>query len=100
MEYLSFAKNGQWTLCKATNANDGTDKEPRSDYKPKSKEYKVYDGATLDGALHDDLGRKGQLNDFNGGVRPKGGRVNWKNVGKPSHPAASVHNQRNPGVGD
>lgn len=97
-EYLSFNKSGQWELHKATNHNDGTDKEPKSDYKPGSKDYKVFRGSALDGDLHEDHGQKGSLKDFSGGQRPK--QINWKNVGKPSKNNESVHNERNPGVGD
>ena len=98
-EYLTFNKCGQWELHKATNTNDGTDKEPKSDYKPGSKEYKVFRGSALNGDLHQDFGQKGTLHDNNGGVRPKNG-VNFKNAAKPFHEEASVYNERNPGVGD
>lgn len=97
-EYLSFNKCGQWELHKATNTNDGTDKEPKSDYKPGSKEYKVFRGATLNGDLHADYGQKGTLHDTGSGKRPK--QINWANVGRPGHTEESVHNERNPGVGD
>lgn len=97
-EYLTFNKSGQWELHKATNANDGTDTEPKSDYQPGSKEYKVFRGATLNGDLHADHGQKGMLHDTGSGKRPK--QINWKNVAKPSRNAASVHNERNPGIGD
>ena len=98
-EYLSFNKSGQWELHKATNNNDGTDKEPKSDYKPGSKDFNVFRGSNLDGDLHEDRGQKGSLKDFNGGTRPKN-QTNWKNAGKPSKASESVHNARNPGVGD
>lgn len=98
-EYLAFNKSGQWELHKATNANDGTDKAPKSDYKPGSKENKVYEGAALNGDLHADYGQKGSLKDHNGGVRPKN-QTNWANAGKPHKDIASVHNERNPGIGD
>jgi hypothetical protein len=97
-EYLTFNKSGQWDLHKATSPNDATDREPKSDYKPGSKEFKVFRGAALNGDLHADHGQKGTLHDSGHGVRPK--QINWGNVGKPSRNAASVHNERNPGVGD
>ncbi len=97
-EYLTFNKSGQWELHKATNANDGTDKEPKSDYKPGSKQYKVFRGAAMRGDLHEDHGQKGTLHDHGGGQRPKA--INWKNVGRPGKDEASVYNERNPGVGD
>jgi hypothetical protein len=90
MEYLSFNKCGQWELHKA--------EEPKSDYKPGSKEYQVHHGAALTGELHEDRGQKGSLHNFSGGKRPK--QINWKNVGVPSKAVASVYNERNPGVGD
>lgn len=97
-EYLTFNKCGQWELHKATSTNDAVDKEPKSDYKPGSKQYKVYGGQAKDGNLHADYGTKGSLRDFNGGTRPK--QTNWKNVGKPAHDMESVYNERNPGDGD
>ena len=97
-EYITFNKCGQWELHKATNADDGTDKEPKSDYKTGSKQAKVFHGNAKDGNLHEDRGRKGSLNDHGGGLRPK--QINWDNVGKPSHDMESVYNERNPGAGD
>lgn len=98
-EYLSFNKSGQWELHKATNANDGTDKEPKSDYSKQGQDYKVYSGNNLNGDLPKDHGQKGTLHDTNGGKRPKN-QTNWDKVGKPSREMESVYNARNPGVGD
>jgi len=90
MEYLSFNKSGQWELHKA---------EPKSDYKPGNKPFKVFNGAALSGDLHEDRGNKGTLHNFGGGSRPKN-QTNWQNVGKPSKDNQSVYTERNPGVGD
>lgn len=97
MEYLTFNKSGQWELHKSTNANDGTDKEPKSDYK-NGKQYQVFRGNTVTGELHEDRGQKGTLHDYGGGVRPK--QINWANVGRVGKPVESVYNERNPGVGN
>ena len=98
MEYLAFNQGGQWELHKSTNSNDGTDKQPKSDYQPGSKPFKVFRGAALNGDLHEDHGQKGSLKDFGGGKRPK--QVNFANAGKPSKDHESVFTARNPGVGD
>lgn len=98
-EFLQFNQRGQWSLHKATNFNDSAQKPPKSDYTPGSKQYKVYGGKTMTGELHEDHGTKGTLRDFGGGARPKNS-FKFKNVGKPARNAASVHNERNPGVGD
>jgi hypothetical protein len=92
-EYLSFNKCGQWELHKAQEKH-----EPKSDYKPGSKEYQVHRGAALTGDLHADHGQKGTLHNSGYGVRPK--QINWKNVGIASSPSASVYNERNPGIGN
>ena len=93
-EFLKFHANGQWSLHKALSPQ-----APKTDYQPGSGQYKVYGGSTMDGALHVDNGMKGSLRNFNGGKRPKN-TFSWKKVGKPSRMAASVYNERNPGVGD
>lgn len=98
-EYLTFSKSGQWELHKATNDKTGDEVVPKSDYKPGSKEYKVYRGAALTGDLHADHGTKGSLRDHGGGTRPKNGS-NFQNAGKPYKENASVFTERNPGVGD
>lgn len=98
-EYLSFNKSGQWELRKATNHDDGSDKQPKSDYKPGSEEYKVFRGGAMNGDLLEDHGQKGSLKDFNGGARGKNG-TNWKNAAKPHKENASAYTARNPGVGD
>ncbi len=98
-EYLSFNKSGQWELRKATNHNDGSDKQPESDYKPGSEEYKVYRGGALNGDLLADHGQKGSLKDFNGGKRTKDG-IKWNNAAKPHKENQSAFTARNPGVGD
>lgn len=95
-EYLTFNKSGQWDLHKST--DEAPKAEPKSDYAPGSKEYKVFRGAALNGDLHEDKGQKGTLKDFSGGKRPK--QINFANAGKPSRNEASVYNERNPGVGD
>lgn len=102
-EYLSFSKSGQWELHKVSPLNDTFHRaeekqEPKSDYSPGSKEYKVFRGATLNGDLHEDRGQKGTLHDTGYGKRPK--QINWKNVARPGRSEASVYNERNPGVGD
>ena len=97
-EYLTFNKSGQWELHKATNDHSAEEVTPGSDYKPKSKKFGVYRGAAMRGELHADYGQKGTLHDHNGGQLPKA--VNWKNVGRVHHDNESVHNERNPGVGD
>jgi hypothetical protein len=103
-EYLSFNKSGQWELHKGSPLNDTLHQSeekktpPKSDYKPKSKEFQVHHGATLNGDLHADYGQKGSLHNSGHGVRPK--QINWENAGVPSRSAASVYNERNPGVGD
>lgn len=91
-EYLTFNKSGQWDLHKSM-------KPPESDYKPGSKQAKVVGGNAKDGLLHEDTGRRGMLNNFGGGKRPKN-QTNWQRAGKPFHDMESVHNERNPGVGD
>lgn len=98
-EYLTFNKSGQWELHKATNDNDGAEKEPKSDYKPGSKKFQTFGGANLQGDLPKDFGQKGNLHDTGGGVRPKN-QTNWEKVGKPIKPMESQFNSRNPGVGD
>ena len=95
-EYLAFNKSGQWELHKATNTSPS---DPKSDYKPGSKQFKVFGGPALNGDLHEDHGQKGSLHDFSGGHRPKN-QTNWKNVGLPHKENASVFTARNPGVGD
>src|SRR5665213_2910849 len=95
-EYLSFNKCGQWELHKATNLAPS---EPKSEFTPGNKPYKVFRGAALNGDLHADHGIKGSLRDFNGGKRPKN-QTNWKNAAKPFKDSASVFAERNPGVGD
>ena|ERR1035437_9192725 len=99
-EYLSFNKSGQWELHKATNFNDGSSHAPKDAEVSGNKPFKVFRGAALRGELHADNGQRGELHDFNGGIRPKKARVNWKNVGKPDHPVDSMYSERNPGEGD
>jgi hypothetical protein len=93
MEYLSFAKNGQWTLHKALDA-------PKDMDKPGGKPFKSYSQATQEGRLRDDRGTQGALHDFGGGKRPKPahliGRKTW---GEVSHRVDSVYADTNPGVG-
>jgi hypothetical protein len=99
-EYLSFQKNGQWELHKATNDHTGDQMAPKDMDKPGNKPYKVYNGADLTGQLPKDIGQKGTLHDTNGGLRPKAEHPNYKNVGKPNRPMDSYYTARNPGVGD
>ncbi len=99
-EYLSFNKSGQWELHKATNTNDGSDKAPKSDYKPGSAKFAARAPANLNGDLPKDLGQKGTLHDTNSGHVPKGGRVDIKEVVKPARRMESQHNARDPGVGN
>lgn len=98
-EYLAFNKSGQWELHKATSFNDGSDKEPKSDYATGNKPYKVFRGGALNGDLLADHGQKGSLHDFNGGARNKNG-INWNNAAKPHKENQSAFTARNPGVGD
>jgi hypothetical protein len=93
-EYLSFNKAGQWALHKAVA------EQPRSDYRSTSEKHKVFGGKAKDGMLHEDRGRKGMLHGQGNTGRPKANRIDWGYVGKPAHTMESVHNERNPGVGD
>lgn len=96
-EYLSFNKGGQWELHKATSPTISNPEPPKDAERPGNKPYKVFRGNALNGDLHEDFGGKGSLHDFNGGKRPKAGRINWKNAAKPAKHFDSAFEERNPG---
>jgi hypothetical protein len=97
MEYLSFAPNGQWTLCKAV-TETGTLKQPTSPGNP-AKPFHSITTSTEEGRLPEDRGQRGALHNFNQGKRPKPdhlqGRRKW---GEPTHRVANAYENQNPGA--
>jgi hypothetical protein len=94
MEYLSFAPNGQWTLCKATTETGALKRPVAEDGKP----FHSISTSTELGNLPQDRGQRGTLHNFNQGKRPKPpSKLSPRKWGQPTHNVGSAYENQNPG---